>query len=702
MLKKNPPQFSLPTALVAFFVVQIVAAVGLVGYISFRGSQRAVNDISSQLRRELTVRIERELQGYFETTHELNLINAYSLAQGQIDLANGENAAQFLQQLKISPFVDAIYCGDENGNFFGVSRTSANDAASEFNMLVANAQTIGTMHAYGITFQGSRRFFLESYGEFDPRSRPWYRAAFRTQRPSWSDIYLDFTTRFPTITSSRPVYNETGRKVVGVCGTDVLLPEDFRKFLSDLSIGKTGQAFVIDRTGQVISSSTDEPLTVGVGEETELVRASESSKPLIQESAQFLLQRFGSYQAIHTSQQLEFSWEGQRQLMQVLPFQDGRGLDWLIVVTVPEADFMEQIYSTTRNTVWLTLAALAVAIALGILAARWITRPVLKITEASRKMAAGNLAQRVDEASRIVEMSQLARSFNSMAGQLEAFFNTLENKVKERTADLAQANEQITTLNTKLKAENRRLGAEVDVARRMQQMILPTSEELSAIQGLNIAGYMEPADEVGGDYYDVLYTDGVVTIGIGDVTGHGLESGILMVMTQTAVRTLKEIRETDPVRFLDALNRTIYQNVQRMNTDRNLTLAVLNYADGKISLSGQHEEAIVVRADGSVERVDTIDLGFPIGLDDNIADFISHTLVEMNSGDGLILYTDGITEAKDINRVQYGIERLGAVASQSWQGSAEDVKQAVIEDLRRHIGQQKVFDDITLVVLKQR
>ena len=70
----------------------------------------------------------------------------------------------------------------------------------------------------------------------------------------------------------------------------------------------------------------------------------------------------------------------------------------------------------------------------------------------------------------------------------------------------------------------------------------------------DIAAYMKAADEVGGDYYDVLNTDGVVTLGIGDVTGHGLESGILMLMAQTAIRTLKEIRETDPVRFLDALN----------------------------------------------------------------------------------------------------------------------------------------------------
>lgn len=298
---------------------------------------------------------------------------------------------------------------------------------------------------------------------------------------------------------------------------------------------------------------------------------------------------------------------------------------------------------------------------------------------------------------------------------LEISGSTLELKTGEKAAvmtirdvterkrmeqSLIQASQQIVALNEQLRVENLRLGAELDVVRQIQQMILPKPVELE-IEGLDIAGYMEPADEVGGDYYDVLQIDNVVTISMGDVTGHGLESGILMLMTQTAVRILKEIGEYDPVQFLDTLNRTIYKNVQRMNSDRNLTLVVLNYTDGKVSISGQHEETIVVRNGGHVERIDTMDLGFPIGLDDDIANFISHTIVELHAGDGIVLYTDGITEAKNLDKQQYGLERLCEIVAQNWQQSAEEIKQAVIEDVRQHIGTQKVFDDITLLVLKQ-
>jgi len=273
-------------------------------------------------------------------------------------------------------------------------------------------------------------------------------------------------------------------------------------------------------------------------------------------------------------------------------------------------------------------------------------------------------------------------------------------RLKERTTDLATANEAIVALNEKLKEDNLRMAAELDIVRQMQQMILPNPEELE-IEGLDIAGYMEAADEVGGDYYDVLNTDGVVTLGIGDVTGHGLESGILMLMAQTAVRTLKEIHETDPVQFLDALNRTLYKNVQRMNSDKTLTLAILNYSQGRVSISGQHEETIIVRLGGEIERIDTMDLGFPIALDDDIAEFISHISIELQLGDGIVLYTDGIPEAKDINKKLYGVEQMCEVISQNWHLSAPEIKQAVIDDLRRHIGSQKVLDDITLLVVKR-
>ena len=267
---------------------------------------------------------------------------------------------------------------------------------------------------------------------------------------------------------------------------------------------------------------------------------------------------------------------------------------------------------------------------------------------------------------------------------------------------LAKANQEISDLNNCLQAENNRLSAELEITQRLQMMLLPKEKELSQIEDLEIAGFMQPADEVGGDYYDVLQHHGRLTIGIGDVTGHGLESGVLMLMVQTAVRTLMENNETDPKKFFEVLNRTIYKNVQRMDSDKNLSLCLIDYHDRVLSLSGQHEEMLVVRSGGVIERIDTIDLGFPIGLSETIEEFVFQARVCLNQGDIVVLYTDGITEAENYLGQHYGLEQLCAVVQQNWQLSAEDIRRAAIADLRSHIGVEKVYDDITLVVLKQK
>ena len=109
-----------------------------------------------------------------------------------------------------------------------------------------------------------------------------------------------------------------------------------------------------------------------------------------------------------------------------------------------------------------------------------------------------------------------------------------------------------------------------------------------------------------------------------------------------------------------------------------------------------------MRRGGAIERVNTIDLGFPVALEADIAEFIRHTSVALQPGDGVVLYTDGITEAADIHPRLYGIERLCTVISQHWAGPAHEIQEAVIADVQCHIGAQRMYDDITLVVAKHR
>jgi phosphoserine phosphatase RsbU/P len=698
-LLKVIEKLPLRVVLMLAFVLHIMGIVGLISYLSYRNSQQTVNTLATQLREEVTARIEQELSSYFKTPHEINRLNAAALASGDLDVNTAKfGEIQLYQQMKISPNVAFIFCGSANsGEFFGVLRLPEDGSLQ---LSYSNPTTQSLRQYYSLNVRGERTFFMRQAKEpFDSRQRPWFIAGARAERPVWTDIYVAFTTGLPNVTASLPVYEPTEKKLIGVCGTDVVLPKEFRHFLQNLKIGKTGQAFVIDRQGNLIANSTDEPLMIGEGKDAHLLPAIASRDPLVRESANYLKTAFNGFDGITQPQHLRVNLAGERQFLELLPFRDEFGLDWLIVVVVPESDFMAQIRTNTRISSLLSLASVIGAIGLSILAARWLTRPIEQMIVASDAIATGKLTQYIEPSSSL-ELNQLANAFNSMALQLKEAFATLEDKVTERTTKLAQANAEIQQLNQQLQGDNLRMGSELDILRQMQQMVLPKAEELS-MTGLDIAGFMEPAVEVAGDYYDVLYADGIVTLSMGDVTGHGLESGILMLMVHTAVRTLQESREVDPVRFLAVLNRTICKNVQRMRLDRNLTLVILNYFEGRVSISGQHEEILIFRHHGEIERIQTTDLGFPLGLDDEIAGFVDSKIVEIAPGEGIVLYTDGVTDAKDLDNNRYGIDRLCEVISHHSHLNANGIKQAIIDNLKTFIGKQRVFDDIALLVLKR-
>ncbi|MGO6906300.1 PP2C family protein-serine/threonine phosphatase, partial [Rhizobium ruizarguesonis] len=204
------------------------------------------------------------------------------------------------------------------------------------------------------------------------------------------------------------------------------------------------------------------------------------------------------------------------------------------------------------------------------------------------------------------------------------------------------------------------------------------------------------------DYYDVLKSGNRLKIGIGDVTGHGLESGVLMLMVQSVARALQEAGNTDAVKFLTDLNSALFKNIVRTKIDKHLTLAFLDYDGKEMILSGQHEEVVVVRANGEVERIDTMDLGIPIGLEADISAFIKTREIAFEKGDLILLHTDGITESENDAGELFGIERLCREALRLKDQSAEKVVSGIVATLMLFIGSQKIYDDITLLAVRHR
>jgi class 3 adenylate cyclase len=216
-----------------------------------------------------------------------------------------------------------------------------------------------------------------------------------------------------------------------------------RDFLQTIKIGHTGQVFIVEPTGELVATSLrDQPLWIERSpKKLERVRAIDSSNPLLKSSLSFLYESFGDLTNIDRTHQLEFMLDGQRQFLQAVPLKDSYGLNWLIVIAVPESDFMAQIDKNIRNTLVLCLIALLATIFIGILTARWIVQPIRNIGYAAGEIARGDRARRAS-GSAIIEIDRLADSFNSMAAQLQQSFEELEQRVDKRTAELRKEKER--------------------------------------------------------------------------------------------------------------------------------------------------------------------------------------------------------------------------------------------------------------------
>ena len=427
---KTPCKFQLRTALVIPFVLQTVAAVGLVGYLSFRNGQRSVDNLANQLNSEIGKRIEQRVLNYLEEPQRLIDTTYSAIQSGNLDPQNFETFQPYLWQIVHQQHLtNYLYYGSEQGLFVGVEqiedgtvqlKTRTNESAPNRETYVLNEQA-----------QPQKRI---KSAEYDPRSRPWYKAAKAAGKSTWSEIFASFsrTNNSLEISPVKPVYDSKGN-LLGVLSINMRLVL-IADFLKSLYISPNGQTFIIEKSGNLIASSAvSQPFTImGAGDKKDIERLSaiKSDNATIQAIAQSLQNHFGSFNAINQSQRLKFFVNGERYYTEILPIRDERGIDWLAVVIVPENDFMEQINTNTRNTILLCLVALVVAIALGIYTSRWVTRPILRVSQASNELAQGNLGQHV-EASPIIEINKLADSFNGMAGQLKYSFASLETKNEE-------------------------------------------------------------------------------------------------------------------------------------------------------------------------------------------------------------------------------------------------------------------------------
>ena len=301
-------RFPLRVVIIVPFIVQIFVIVGLIGWLSFRSGQQAVNDVAGQLRREITSRIEDTLNVYLETPHVVNRVNSEAIRLGQLDPRNIPNIERYLwNQIQQFDTVSLIALGTEFGDYIEVQRYQ--DGA--LNVAIKDETTNGDLQIWATDVRGNRTEQLNTVPDYDPRKRPWYQAAAESSIPVWTDIYPYFSDKTLAISANQPFYDNR-KELAAVASTDLTLSQ-INDFLGSLEVGKTGHTFIMERSGLLVASSTGEPPAVATNAEGDVERlyAVNSSNPLVSQTAKHLAEQFDNLGQITGSRQLDFDIDGQ-------------------------------------------------------------------------------------------------------------------------------------------------------------------------------------------------------------------------------------------------------------------------------------------------------------------------------------------------------------------------------------------------------
>lgn len=427
-------QAPLPVVLVVPFVVQTVGAVGLVGYLSFQSGKKAVEELADQMMQGVGEQVHDRLDQYLHTSQEALTVNQFKVQQGTLNLQDWNQIRQQLwEQMNLHPLLSSTGFWHEQGKAISYGRIRSEQEQSFASQVAGKPVVLGTMYL-SVSDRGQRQFYLvNAQGQpqklihtavDDYRRSPWYREAKTMHEAGWASISVNNILPTLQLQAVVPIY-QTG-KLQGVFNSNNFLVE-ISTFLNALHISPTGQVFIVDRFGGLIATSTLEPPYTHpqAGQPTPLL-ALDSRNSQTRNITQQLINNFGNLHQLQTPQHLNVTIDHQRHFVQITPYRDPAGLDWLIVTAVPEANFLGHIQENTRTTIFLCIGALGLAIGLGLITAKQVAERIAQINQASQALATGNLEQELATESSITELTELAQSFNQMAVQVRQSFDRVQ------------------------------------------------------------------------------------------------------------------------------------------------------------------------------------------------------------------------------------------------------------------------------------
>lgn len=315
-------------------------------------------------------------------------------------------------------------------------------------------------------------------------------------------------------------------------------------------------------------------------------------------------------------------------------------------------------------------AATLVALGIGLELSRRLSRPIDELVRFAGAIGKGNLSATA-----------------AVSGALE--IRALGGAMNRMVVEIADGRRKL--------AEQEQLRKELEIAAQIQTSIVPEKIEVA---GMEVAARMLPATDVGGDYYDFINVQDGCWVGVGDVAGHGLTAGLIMMMIQSVVASLTRANPTArPRELVSVVNQVMFDNIRsRLKQGEHVTFCLAHYRrDGQVTFAGAHEEILVCpAAGGPCRRISTP--GTWLGAVHDIGRFTTDSELRLEKGDLLVFYTDGITEAMDDHGEQFGIERLCDEIEAARTQSTTQIRDRVLAAATSWASEQA--DDITLVVMR--
>jgi serine phosphatase RsbU (regulator of sigma subunit) len=248
--------------------------------------------------------------------------------------------------------------------------------------------------------------------------------------------------------------------------------------------------------------------------------------------------------------------------------------------------------------------------------------------------------------------------------------------------------------------ERERMGNELEIARNIQRRLIP--QNFPPIPGYDIKGICNPAKEVGGDYYDYsLPADEKIGLVIGDVSGKGVPASIYMTLSKGIFQSYAE-NNISPKEVLTSVNNSLNKLIEK-GVFITMFYGILDYkTDELVFCRAGHNPLIYYDSEtGSIINIRPAGLALGFSTASLFKDNLVEEKIRMKTGDYILLYTDGLTEAKNIEGEFYGEEKLLSVFSSNLQNCAEDLVKAIRTDLNNFVKDAEQYDDITIIAMKK-